>query len=258
MRRALVLLVGTLITVTGAAADGPSTIVRFSPDGPPGTGLSAMGRARGHEYLKTAAGDEAGVWRGEAATFGPSKAKYSEFMYFLEGSVTLIDRDGRQETFTAGDAVLVPRGTEYTWKQAEAVRKYYVVFDRDAAATAATAAAEAQKPTFMRLDPSALTGKAPAANGRTTSHRYYAGGDKSSVGVWHTKPHTGDGFHTTKYAELMVFLEGSGSLAMPDGKEQAFKAGDVVLVPKGASYKWKSEATRKFWVIFDNQASATE
>lgn len=258
MRRALVLLVGTLTMAAGAAADGPGTIVRFSPDGPPGTGLSAMGRAKGHEYLKTAAGDEAGVWRGEAATFGPSTAKYSEFMYFLEGSVTLIDRDGRQETFKAGDAVLVPRGAEYTWKQAEAVQKYYVVFDHAASAGATTAAADTKSPTFMRLDPSALTGKAPAANGRTTSHRYYAGGDKSSVGVWETKPHAGDGFHTAKYAELMVFLEGAGSLNIPGGKTQPFKAGDVVLVPKGASYQWKSETVRKFWVIFDNQATATE
>jgi uncharacterized cupin superfamily protein len=83
------------------------------------------------------------------------------------------------------------------------------------------------------------------------SHRYYAGQDGSSVGVWETQPHVGDGFHESAYAELMVFLSGTTTLAQPDGTEQTFEAGDVALVPRGASYQWKSDTARKFWVIFD-------
>lgn len=244
-----------LVTTLVGAADAP-TIVRFDPDGPPGIGLKANGRAQGHVYLRSTDDQRAGVWRADPATSGPHKTTYSEFMYLLEGSVTLIDQDGRQETFKAGDALLVPRGTEYTWKQTEPLRKYYVIFDREPEGGARPTSTE--KVTFMRLEPDGPATKGLTGEGRTKSHRYYAGREKSSVGVWETAPHTAADFHTTKYAELMVFLKGSGSLIMPDGREQAFKAGDVVLVPKNVQYKWKSETVRKYWVVFDNEAAGTE
>ena len=50
-------------------------------------------------------------------------------MLYLDGSVTLIDSMGREDTFKAGEAALVPRGVEYTWKQTEPIRKYWVIFD---------------------------------------------------------------------------------------------------------------------------------
>jgi mannose-6-phosphate isomerase-like protein (cupin superfamily) len=31
----------------------------------------------------------------------------------MEGSVTFEDKSGREETFKVGDAVLIPRGTEF-------------------------------------------------------------------------------------------------------------------------------------------------
>ena len=86
-----------------------------------------------------------------------------------------------------------------------------------------------------RLDADGPACKGLAGEGRTKLHRYYAGLGKSSVGVWETAPHTGADFHTTKYAELMVFLSGSGRSLTPDGGGESFTAGDVVLVPRGAS-----------------------
>ena len=174
-------------------------------------------------------------------------------MYLLEGSVTLVDGDGRRESFKAGDAVLVPRGTTYTWQQAEPLRKYYAIFDLEPSGGAAAA-----KTSWVRVEADGPAGKGLAGEGRTKSHRYFAGGGKSSVGVWETAAHTSGAFHTTKYGELMVFLSGSGSLHTPDGGSQPFKAGDVVFVPRGAAYKWQSERVRKFWVIFDNPAAETD
>jgi uncharacterized cupin superfamily protein len=57
----------------------------------------------------------------------------------------------------------------------------------------------------------------------------------------------------TKYAELMIFLKGNVTLTTPDGQTERFKAGDVALVPRGIEYKWSSDLTRKFWVIFDSE-----
>jgi uncharacterized cupin superfamily protein len=246
---AAVAAISVAVTV-GAAAPA---IVRLEPNGPAGVGLKSNGRTQSHSYFRSPGNERAGVWRAEPATTGPHTPTYSEFMYLLEGSVTLVDADGRRETFTAGDALLVPRGTTYTWQQTEPLRKYYAIFDLEPGG-----ATPGAKASWIRLEDDGPAGKGLTGEGRTTSHRYFAGGGKSSAGVWETAPHTSADFHTTKYGELMVFLSGSGSLLTPDGGGQPFTAGDVVFVPRGTSYKWQSDRVRKFWVIFDNPAAATE
>jgi uncharacterized cupin superfamily protein len=188
---------------------------------------------------------QAGVWEAAPYTSGPHKTKYSEFMLLLEGSVTLVGKDGREETFRAGDALLVPRGAELTWKQTEKVRKYWVIFDR-------SEELPMEAPAVIRLSSDGPAGKGLVGEGRTKYHTYYQTPDeRESVGVWETKPHASADFHRTKYAELMVFLKGTVSLVEKDGNEQKFQAGDVALVPKGIEYKWKSDTVRKYWVIFD-------
>ena len=229
-----------------AAADAPPSVIRFSPGGPAGVGLKGDEKSREHVYYTSAQDDkvQAGVWEAAPYTSGPHTATYSEFMYLLEGSVTLVDKSGREETFRAGDAVLVPRGTEFTWKQTEKVRKYWVIFDR-------TGDAPKTAPTFVRVEADGPAGKGLVGEGRTKYHTYYETPDeKQSVGVWETKPHKGE-LHETKYAELMVFLKGSVSLVDKNGREEKFQAGDVALVPKGIQYQWKGDTVRKFWVIFD-------
>jgi uncharacterized cupin superfamily protein len=255
MTRTRVSATTVALAVAAAAALGAADagIVRLRPDGPAGLGLTANGRTQSHTYHRSPGNERVGVWRAEPATTGPHTPKYTEFMYLLEGAVTLVGSDGRRETFKAGDAVLVPRGTTYTWQQTEPLRKYYAIFDLEPAGGPAAPAAS-----WIRLDANGPAGQGLKANGRTASHRYFAGGGKSSVGVWETAPHTADGFHTTKYGELMVFLSGSGTLHTPDGGGQTFTAGDVVFVPRGAAYKWQSDRVRKFWVIVDNPDPATE
>ena len=52
--------------------------------------------------------------------------QYDEFMYLLEGSVT-VESEHSQETFCKGDAFLLPKGFKGYWRQEEPVVKYYVL-----------------------------------------------------------------------------------------------------------------------------------
>jgi len=53
----------------------------------------------------------------------------NELMILLEGSVTLSDETGKQQTFQAGDTVYVPKGAVRGWKSTTYVRKFYCLFD---------------------------------------------------------------------------------------------------------------------------------
>ena len=252
---ALLLLAALAVGATMPEGDaGKTNIIRFSPDGPPGVGLEGDDNERMHVYY-TSERDKritSGVWEAARLMTEPYITKYSEFIYLLDGSLTLIDGDGREETFHAGDAALIPRGMMLTWKQPARLRKYWVIFDHETAETA-TAAVSKSTPTFIRLDPDGPAGVGLKGEGLTTSHRYYAGNSRSSVGVWETAPHEAADFHTTRYSELMIFLKGTATLIEPDG-EQTFGPGDVALVPKGVEFRWKSDTLRKYWVVFDNEA----
>jgi uncharacterized cupin superfamily protein len=120
---------------TAAAAGGHETFIRLHPHGPPGKGMTGDEKEKEHVYY--ASDDEkisAGVWEAQPQTAPSSEyhtPSYTEFMYILEGSVTLEDKSGREDTFKAGDAVIVPKGVAFKWKQSEYIRKYWVIFDAD-------------------------------------------------------------------------------------------------------------------------------
>ena len=52
-----------------------------------------------------------------------------EFMMVLDGSVTIVEPDGRETTVSAGGCFISPRGRLRQWKQAEYFRKYAVGFN---------------------------------------------------------------------------------------------------------------------------------
>jgi uncharacterized cupin superfamily protein len=248
---ALVVLCGT----TPFQAQQPPRILRLNPNGE-GQGLVGNNRdnSKVYYYYKSTSDERvaAGVWFSPDFSGRMRKVTNTEFIYILEGAVTFEDKRGREETFKAGDAVLIPRGTEFAWKRTQNEKEYWVIFDREGPSTPAPAT----PPTFFRLDRDGPPGTGLTGTGRTREHEYYAGADGSSVGVWETQAFTAPGFHKTKYAELMVFLSGNVTLTTPQGQLERFKAGDVALVPKGIEYKWSSDTTRKFWVIFDNDPPA--
>ena len=69
---------------------------------------------------------KAGIWRSSPYTEYFEDYQYDEFMYLLEGSVT-VESENYKGTFKKGDAFLLPKGFKGYWKQEESVLKYYVL-----------------------------------------------------------------------------------------------------------------------------------
>jgi uncharacterized cupin superfamily protein len=258
MMRAVAGLVALLILSAMPQAQDAPKIVRFEPNGPAGRAWSnGEGRHKKHHYYRSLLNNRvaAGIWASPDFSGQMRRQPFSEFIYLLSGSITLADKSGREETFKAGDAVMIPRGTEFQWKRSDHVKEYWVIFEREDGPGQLPAVAGA--PTFYRLGADGPADKGLTGEGRTRQHQYYAGADGSSVGVWETAPFTSPAFRRTTYTELMVFLKGNVTLSTPDGQTHQFKAGDVALVPKGIDYKWSSDTLRKFWVIFDKDTKST-
>jgi uncharacterized cupin superfamily protein len=251
---------GSILMVTtlagGASAQTHTAIIPLHRDGEPGVGLSGEGNTRSYTFFQTDGNERVAVWESGPSTGAgrPYTIGYTEFVYVLGGSVRLTDtRTGRKDTFRPGEAFVIQRGTNLIWEMDERMREYYIIFDRDVEG----AEPPVQNPTFIRLDPNGPNGLVAAEDGRTKSHTYFRGPNRSSVGVWETAPHTAADFSTPQYSEAMFFLSGTVTLTQPDGSAHTFGPGDAVVVPKGATYKWSSDTVRKFWVIFDQEPRST-
>ena len=122
------------------------SVIRLNRDGPEGAGLPFWGHLEnenvidgeptetGHNFFTDATGKlTSGVWEVTPCTTQADAYPVDEFCIILSGTVVITDGAGRAETFKAGDAFVVPKGTPCTWHFPETTRKYYVIFDTDAA-----------------------------------------------------------------------------------------------------------------------------
>lgn len=57
---------------------------------------------------------------------------YDEYCFLLDGQVIITSESGNKQTFAPGDAFMLPRGFKGRWDMPSGMRKYYVVFDRQA------------------------------------------------------------------------------------------------------------------------------
>ncbi len=120
-----------------------SRVIRLRADGDPGSGMtqwqpitgdSVVGgddpRDRFHRFLVASRGNtgemHVGVW--EATAYSERVVDYpcDEIMFVLEGSVTVIDEDGHEETFKQGDCFFMPLGYTGLWKQDETMKKFHM------------------------------------------------------------------------------------------------------------------------------------
>lgn len=248
-------------------------INRMEPMGPADTGLvewdpispddleSGEPVQRGHFYLNDEAlGLMAGVWDCTAMTSKMAPYDVNEFMYVLEGSVTMVMEDGSEETINAGEAFVIPKGLVCQWKQPGYMRKYFVIFDDKSGAVSAPEKLKIYRPSaddpvtpIDITDTSLLMGDIPKQN----EHEYIVDPTgQFMVGLWDSEPFERPVSPFNRY-ELMCILDGSVTMSDGAGNEQIFKSGDAAFVAKGAPYKWKSdEYVRKFYCIFMPSESA--
>ncbi|WP_397541916.1 DUF6614 family protein [Roseovarius salis] len=105
-----------------------------------------------------------------------------------------------------------------------------------------------------RIDPADLVSGEPVQRG----HIYHEQPDAGYLaGVWDCTAQTE---HMAPYPvdELMILLEGSLVMGLPDGKDVELTEGDAFIIPKGFECQWKQDGyLRKVFMILDGPVPAT-
>ena len=105
--------------LTGKAFDKPKTIITETP----------TGNILDITSLKSSDGKFAsGMYKAGKSRFEITEPYgVDEFMFFLEGSVTLTSDDGSQMTINAGEAVTIPKEWTGVW-ETDGYRKIWVIY----------------------------------------------------------------------------------------------------------------------------------
>jgi uncharacterized cupin superfamily protein len=242
-----------------------SSIIRLQPAGPkqeldrwddiPASDIeTGQPIQRGHYYIQDKKhGFAAGVWDCTAFTTKRQSYDFHEFMLILDGTVTVVEEDGRETTVRPGDSFIVPRGVVHRWIQPGYLRKYFVTFEgrpaseSDAALRVVSTDLRAELGTSAPPPADLLLGPVPAQRDCAS---FTDGTGQWAVGLWDSTA-----YHRKPIAfprhELMHLLEGSVTLTDDTGKSHQFGAGDSFLVPLGAVCDWRCEGyLRKIYCSF--------
>lgn len=52
----------------------------------------------------------------------------NEFMYLLEGQIEITDEEGESKIYGSGDAIVMPKGFNGTWRQLSPIKKIHVSY----------------------------------------------------------------------------------------------------------------------------------
>jgi len=256
-------------------------VIRYAGHGPADTGMPEWDPIpadgitagepvqRGHVYHNDEAnGLMTGVWDCTPFTAKPGPYDVNEFMLVLEGSITIIDDNGGEETINTGESFIIPKGLPCTWKQTEYARKFFVIFnDASGMAPEDPSALKIIRPDpGTALAPMEVDASQPFVGDLPTQNIDLCFGDMTgqmTTGVWDSTPFEREPFAFPRH-ELMHLLEGSVTISDGQGGAETFVAGDTFFIPRGPVVGWKStEYVRKIFVIFiekqaEVQASAAE
>lgn len=143
MLRTQTLCIMLLLSVTATADDSQRLPVVVSKDDISGSifaGLNPTAHADGHVTLDVTSlisSDKkfaSGMYRSGKTRYDISEGYgVDEFMFFVEGGVTLTSRDGTVQVVRAGEAVTVPK----EWKgvfETDGYTKFWVIYSADGSA----------------------------------------------------------------------------------------------------------------------------
>ncbi|MBB4613185.1 cupin domain-containing protein [Novosphingobium taihuense] len=131
--------VGTTVIIMrcGSGPAGAETIVPIDesmdlvPSGPPLAELlvGATPSCRNFTDYRSANGEfVCGTWDSTPYHRLSMPYRHHEFMHLLEGDVTFVDGNGREATFSRGDAFLVEMGAHCSWESRNHVKKVYAIY----------------------------------------------------------------------------------------------------------------------------------
>ncbi|MCF4997244.1 DUF861 domain-containing protein [Pseudomonas syringae] len=167
----------------------------------------------------------------------------------IEAGELRLQGDGFDLQLSAGDCFIVPRGIHVRWQHRGPLRRLFMAFPGLSASTGMPTAP-------IRIDlsqPLAPTSPPPAnvlltATPNAWSETLFSAGNLR-IGLWQCEAYARKQVEPG-YSELMFILQGSVTLQAEQGDSHHVRAGETVVVPKGATNAWVSEETvRKVFCI---------
>jgi len=119
-----------------------NVITRLLPNGSPEGGMKPMGYIaddavadgvadeRGHIFFTNATGNvTVGVWQCTPCTEITRDYPYDQLCFVLEGTTTITDESGHTETYKPGDAFVIPRGFNGSFKMTGNFKNYFITVE---------------------------------------------------------------------------------------------------------------------------------
>lgn len=187
-------------------------------------------------------GIKIGVWECTPHTSKMQPFPVNEFMILLEGSVTVLETDGKATTVRAGEAFMVPKGVVCQWKQSEPVRKYFAIYGGQPGQEPQ----QNEKRLTVMKAPSGSSGTPAAQSADDDADTPFKAGSliytdatgTYSLGIWEAISHRSQPALSRSHRLLRVE---AGSLTLSDGSHlvETFEEGDAVLIMPGKAITWR-------------------
>lgn len=247
-------------------------VIRLEAYGPADTGMAEMQldpadfqselpQQHIHVYYEDEEiGLSVGVWDTTSMqeAFGPYPG--DEFMWLLEGQVSMVEGDGKEALIKQGDTFCIRNAIPISWKQVGFLRKFYMTYANSEAPIPDIASADggvkvldpiALAAGLTRMDttnPLVIEGEAPLQHDNIV---FTNDAQNMFVGMWDSTPFESE-MRPFPWHELVQLLEGEVTITDADGQVQLFKAGDAFFVPMGTVCKWQTTGyVKKFYSILE-------
>jgi uncharacterized cupin superfamily protein len=252
-------------------------VIRLQADGPEGVGLekmeldpadfqSELPEQHIHVYFEDAdLGLSVGVWTTTTMqeAFGPYPG--DEFMWVLEGQVSMVDADEIETRVKAGQTFCIRNGIPISWKQVGFLRKFFMTYADPRAATPQIGSAEggvrvldadamaAGMTPMETTEPLVIVGEKPLQHDNilftNDAENYY-------VGMWDSTAFDSE-MRPVPWHEMVQLLEGEVLITGADGSSHRFVAGDAFFIPMGTVCRWQADAyVKKFYAILEPTAAS--
>jgi len=250
-------------------------VIRLQADGPEGVGLekmeldgadfqSELPEQHIHVYYEDEdLGLSVGVWTTTTMqeAFGPYPG--DEFMWVLEGQVSMVDAAEKATLVKAGETFCIRNAIPISWKQVGFLRKFFMTYaDPRAAAPQITSAdggvrvldADALAEDMTRMEttePLVIVGKKPLQHDNIL---FTNDAGNFFVGMWDSTAFDSE-MRPFPWHEMVQLLEGEILITEADGNSHRFAAGDAFFIPMGTICKWQANAyVKKFYAVLEPAA----